>query len=287
MISFAVPLLPCGICVFIMHHGDRFFLLRNVSSSDIGIYSLGYKLGMVAKLLSLTPLYMVWSSRMYSVARNPEAAITFGRNITNILVAYMFVSLPLSLFAREVILVMGGGQQYVAAAAMVAPVVLACFFQSAATLMDAGFYLKRQMPLKMKLTLFCTGIIVLCYSLMIPLWGIWGALAATVIGFGCLALQTFLVAQKIFPITFEWDRVAGYLGLAVGLWATGHCLPTGGLWIPAKVFVVLLFPFLSWHFGFVREDEKVEVGNALARILSQMQNWIRAGEKKPTPIELP
>src|SRR5262249_12968662 len=97
LLSFALPMLPGGLCFFVLHHGDRFFLLRSASAADVGMYALGYKLAMVVAVFSLNPLYMVWSSRMYAVARTAEAPEVFGRAFMRILAAYLFVGLGLCL----------------------------------------------------------------------------------------------------------------------------------------------------------------------------------------------
>ncbi len=69
MLAFALPFLPGGLCFFILHHGDRFFLLQEGGAEEVAIYALGYKLALAVSMFSLTPLYMVWSVRMYDVAQ--------------------------------------------------------------------------------------------------------------------------------------------------------------------------------------------------------------------------
>src|SRR5438046_316462 len=62
---------------------------------------------------------------------------------TRTLAAFLFVGLGLSLFEAEAIAVLGGGA-YAAAIPVIAPVMLASFLQSAASLMDAGFYVRHR-----------------------------------------------------------------------------------------------------------------------------------------------
>src|SRR5581483_8209092 len=139
LLQFALPLIPGGLCFFMLHHGDRFFLLRYRDMQDVGTYALGYKLAQAAGMFGLTPLFMVWSSQMYKAAQGKDAPVVFGAAITRILAAYLLTALALALFQDEVIRLLGG-PSYAGASAVVAPVLLAYFFQSAASLMDAGLY---------------------------------------------------------------------------------------------------------------------------------------------------
>ena len=84
----------------------------------------------------------------------------------------MLVGLAACLFQDEAVRILGGAELYAGAAAIIAPVVLAGFFQSAAALMDAGFYVRRRTGLKLYITLASTVVILVLYVVLIPtLWG--------------------------------------------------------------------------------------------------------------------
>ncbi len=90
MLRFTLPLVPGGLCFFLMHHGDRFFLLRYRGTEDVGTYALGYKLALAVVMFSLSPSCMVWSARMYQVERQADAPTVFGTVFTRILAGYLF-----------------------------------------------------------------------------------------------------------------------------------------------------------------------------------------------------
>ena len=258
LLRFALPLVPGGLCFFILHHGDRFFLLRYRDMQDVGTYALGYKLALAAGMFSLSPLYMVWSSQMYKAAQGDDAPAVFGAAITRILAAYLFVALALALFQEEVVRLLGG-TAYERAAAVVAPVLLACFFQSAATLMDSGLYVRHRMGLKLGITLATTAVMLLMYALLIPSYGSMGAAIATLIGFAFLAVCTWAVSRRVFPIRYEWPRLAALLALAIGLWLASRMLPVAWWVWPVKASLWLLAPVLVWCSGLMSPDEKAQV----------------------------
>jgi O-antigen/teichoic acid export membrane protein len=270
LLRFALPLVPGGLCFFMLHHGDRFFLLRCRDLHEVGTYALGYKLAMGVVMFSLSPLYMVWSSQMYKVAEGDEAAEIFGAAITRILSAYLLVALALALFQDDVVLLLGGAP-YAGAAAIVAPVLLAYFFQSAASLMDAGLYVRHRTGLKLAITLATTIVMLSMYALLIPWLGGMGAALATLVGFFFLAVCTWAVSRRVFPVRYEWRRLAALLGLAIGLWLLSRTLPSA-MWVwPIKAGMWLAYPVVLWAAGFVSQREKEHIRSLIEMIKQRLE----------------
>lgn len=270
MLVFALPLVPSGLCFTFMNHGDRFFLLHHASEADVGTYSLGYKLAMVVRLLSLTPLYMVWSSRMYVVATQHDAPRQFGLAFTRLLAAYLYFGLGLCLFAEEVVSMLGG-ESFAAASTIVAPVVLAYLLQCAATLMDSGFFIRRRMNRKLWVTLAATVVMLALYALLIPPFGAMGAALATLGGFLALAALTHQSTQKIFYVEYEWPRLLALLALATLTWLLAHALPVSPWTVALKALLFLFPPLAAWWTGLVSEEEKHHTRSLARQLLAALR----------------
>lgn len=276
LVRFALPFVPGGLCFFILHRGDSFFLLRYRGLQEAGTYAVGYKLALAAGMFGLSPLYMVWSSQMYKVAQHDDAPVIFGTVITRILAVFLLVALALALFQDEVVLYLCGAR-YAAASAVVAPVLLACFFQSAASLMDAGLYVRHRTELKLGITLATTALMLLLYALLIPSYGSMGAAISTLLGFTFFAVSTWAVSQRVFFIRYEWSRLAALLSLAIGLWLVSRLLPTAWWVLPIKAGLWLLAPILVWSTGLMSAREKVHVRAMTSAALAVMDRrvWSR------------
>jgi O-antigen/teichoic acid export membrane protein len=283
LLGFALPLVPGGLCFFLLHHGDRFFLLRCCDLQDVGTYALGYKLAQAAGMFGLTPLFMVWTSQMYKAAQVDNAPAVFGAAITRILAAYLLTALPLALFQDEVVQLLGGAA-YARASAVVAPVLLAYFFQAAASLMDAGLYVRHRTGLKLGVTLATTTVMLLLYALLVPTYGSMGAALATLMGFAFLAVCTWAVSRRVFLIHYEWTRLAALLALASGLWLVSRVLPAvWWAWL-LKAGLWLLAPVLVWCTGLMSHHEKDQV-RALTRTLKQMGSLRLFSRQSPAPVK--
>jgi O-antigen/teichoic acid export membrane protein len=280
LMRFALPFLPGALGFFILQHGDRFFLLRCRGEAAVGVYGLGYKVALTVATFSVAPLYMVWATRMYKAAEEPNAPQVFGRTFTRIMSAFMLVGLAACLFQDEAVRILGGAA-YAGAAAIIAPVVLAGFFQVASALMDAGFYVRRRTGLKLYITLASTVVILVLYVVLIPTYGAMGAALATVGGFAFLAVCTWNMTQRIFRVEYEWGRLADLAGLAVGLWLVSRFLPAAGWAIAAKGGLWLCWPLLVWMCGLPSSEEKEYAFTAVR------QTWARLRGEAAVPAEVP
>jgi O-antigen/teichoic acid export membrane protein len=265
LLRFALPFLPGGLCFFVLHHGDRFLLLAWHGEEAVGVYGLGYKLALLVGTFSLAPLHMVWGARMYRAAREPDAPAVFGRVLTRLLAAFAFVGVGLCLFADEVVRLLGG-PAFAAAATVVLPVVAACFCQGAATLTDAAFYVRNRPNLKLGVTLATTAVMLALYFLLIPTYGGMGAALATLGGFAFLAVCTWRVAGRLFPVVYEWRRLTALVLTTALVLCLGRTLPSS-LWAaPLKIGLWLAEPAALWRLGFVSPQEKAFIGELVKRV---------------------
>lgn len=267
MFRFALPFLPASLCFFVLHQGDRFFLTP-WGTEQIGLYELGYKLAQLVAPFTLVPLLAVWNSRMYQVARTPEAPEVFGCVFTWIVSAYMLFGLGVLLFVNEG-LALAAKTTYSGAALYTPLILIACTLQTMSSLMDSAFYVRKRTDLKLYVTLAATVVMLLGYSTLIPWLGAVGAALATIVGFAFLMLTNWWTTRQIFPVRYQPGRLLAFFGLLVVAWSIGLMIPMGWVTSPLKFLVWLAVPALSWQLGLISTGEKeylAHIGqNLLAR----------------------
>jgi O-antigen/teichoic acid export membrane protein len=257
MFLFALPFLPGGLCGFVIGSGDQFLMARYASIWDVGLYALGYKLAQLVAPFTTEPLMKIWSVRLHHMAYEPDAPRAFGRVFSRFALAYLCVGLTITMFSRDLLTVLSASR-FVPAASYVAPVVLAYFFHMFADLMDAGFYIKRRTYWKLAITMTSAVVILLLYLVLIPRYRAMGAAYATLLGCVFRATLTYTIAQRLFPIVYEWGRVLAMLLLSLACWWIS-LLTHGSGWtaVPTKVFLVLIFLSILWQTGLVAAQEKL------------------------------
>jgi len=222
-------------------------------------------------IFSFTPLFKVWSARMYDAFALPNATMVIGRACTRMLGAFLLVGVGLCVFVDDVIAILATSQ-YARSTAIVAPLVLGAFFSSAATLMDGAFYAERRTGLKPWIAL--VSMIVMCglYAWLIPQYGAMGAACAILGGNAFLAAATWAVSQRVFHVQYEYGRVAAMLASAIATVLLAEHLDLGILNIPAKLALCAAWPVLLWTAGVVSNDEKAMVANGLRQVLRRFQS---------------
>ncbi|MEN6450065.1 MAG: lipopolysaccharide biosynthesis protein [Thermoguttaceae bacterium] len=263
---FALPFLPGGLCFFILANGDRYFLIRYAGREELGVYALGCKLAMAVGMFSFTPLFQVWSARMYGVFARPDAAALVGRACSRMLAAYVFVGLGVCIFAKEVIELLAS-PQYARAAVVVPAIVSAYFFYYAAIFTEGAFYVAHRTGVKPWIALASMTVMCGLYLTLIPRFGATGAAWAALGGFMFQAAATWTVAQRIIPVRYEYGRLAGMIASAAAIAILASRLNLGMMTIPAKLILAAAWPALLWTSGLVRQDEKAAVRAGAARFL--------------------
>ena len=270
---FAVPFLPGGLCFFLLHHGDRFWLSAWYGMAEVGTYALGYKLALAVNTFALAPLQLVWSPQVYRIAREDDAPRTFGVAFTRILTVYAFLGLGLCLFRREIVAALSPAE-YAPAATVIVPILLACFCQAAATLMDSAFYIRRRTGLKLGVTLAATLVMLGLYAVFIPLGGALGAALATLGGFAFLTTATWCVTRWLFPVEYETGRLVGCLSLALLEGFLLDWMPVGTWSSLLKGLAWALYPLILWQAGLISPVEKGYAADLVQTIRKGVRRWV-------------
>lgn len=271
IVKFAAPFVPAGLCFFVLHSGDHFFLVKYFGAGVAGVYGLGYKLGKGVVLLAFQPLAQVWGAWMYRMVKNDDANEVFGQMYTRIIAACVWVGLTLLVFQDEVLALLSD-PKFAGSAKVIAPLVFAHFFLVLNNLLDSAYYVKRRTDLKPWVALVGTVVMLVCYYALIPQYEEMGAAWATLIGFAFLATFNAAVAHQVLPVRFEWHRVAALLMLALGIFFASVPLNLG----VGNFFIKLLlwgaFPTVVWLF-LANGQERETIANALTKCTALIRTY--------------
>jgi O-antigen/teichoic acid export membrane protein len=270
--------LPLGISTageVILHFGDRLFLSKAVSLDDLGLYGLAYKLGMVVPFAAM-PFYNYWASQMVGIVQRPEGEQVYVRVATYLLLGFTLVVLLTTAFINPVLTVMVEAK-FRRAATLVPWIALAYLVRGMGAYWCNAFLLVKRPAIVAQVTWIGAGGCLLAYALLIPRFGVWGAIAATHLGFALWASLALWKGQRLRPFRYEYGRWCKILFCGGTAAAPSLILgPSGFAAQLALGFVCVgLFPFLLWVTRFPAEDEV----HALAKALQKRQ-WRPAAVAK-------
>jgi O-antigen/teichoic acid export membrane protein len=225
---YAVPLGVGGIGMLFINYGDRFFLLRSSDLAAVGIYALGYKLGMLVSYL-YEPFSMYWNSQVYMILKQPGGERIYTRTMTYLVLVLTSAALVLSVFAEPAITVLTT-PAFHGAAGIVPLIATAYVLRGAGDHVRRVFMVENRTELELGVNLAATAACLLAYSLLIPSYKSTGAAVATVAAFLVTGTVGFWQAQRVRKFLFETRRLAMLFGSAVSMLCVRALLHPKGFW---------------------------------------------------------
>src|SRR6185369_462025 len=103
MVRYGTPLIFASFSTFIVTFSDRYFLNWFSDLTQVGIYSLGYKMSMLIAVFITNPFNMTWAPKRFEIAKRPDALDISKRIFTYFAFAAVFAGLALSLLIGDVL----------------------------------------------------------------------------------------------------------------------------------------------------------------------------------------
>jgi O-antigen/teichoic acid export membrane protein len=256
MNKFGVPLMGAALAMWVTNFGDRLMLSKLLHGpfrlTELGQYSLATKIAS-AMVLLFTAFQIAWPAFAYSIEDEDEAKRAFSYVLTYLLLVACWAAIALSLFAPWLVHWLGRQPGYWPAERAIPALAFSsvCF---------AGFIVVTVSAGRTKRTGFnwiaATVAAAINFGLnlwFIPAWGMLGAAYATLIAYVALMAIRTVSAQKIYPVAYQWRRVAMVVGSAVALTVLGEA---AGHSLPLAFALTLVYPLVLAVLGFYSPAER-------------------------------
>lgn len=268
MLKFGLPYVPVLFFSWAIDYSDRYILGHMVELNQVGLYSVGYKIGQVLYVADKTFL-IAWMPLLLPLSQQykEKAQYVCGRVFTYFIFATGSIFLAISLFSREIIAVFASAAY--ADAAMVIPwVALAYFFYGIYIFMLSSLIVAKNIYAQPIILLAAAGANILLNILLIPRFGMMGSAYATGVSYCIAAVATYIFAQKYYPITVEWRRLGKILGAAAVILFSGSLLHFDGIMAAFAYKAVMLIAFLLILFAarFFKDEELLKMKTMLLRL---------------------
>lgn len=220
-----LPLVPHLAAHWVLTLSDRLILQRLAPMAEVGIYGLGYNLGM-AMAFVVTAFNASWVPVFYDVALRDRAALrTLGRLSTTWVQGLSLIAIGGILFSREALLLMAS-PTYAAAAAIVPIIIVAYLFNGLYLFPVNSLFVRKDTRWLPVFTGIAAALNIALNLWWIPRAGALGAAWATLIAYAALFAMVFAHAHRRFPMAYDYGRV----GLALG--AVAASMIAGAWWPP-------------------------------------------------------
>jgi O-antigen/teichoic acid export membrane protein len=260
MNRFGLPLVPTALFLWMTNFSDRFFLVWLADVAEAGLYSVGVRVAS-AMVLVLTAFRMAWPAFAYSIRDEREARRTYAFVLTYLTLLTAWVALALTLLAPWLVDLLAA-DRFAESAEVVGPLAFSTVSYAAYVVVAIGVGRARRTTFNWVVTGAGAAVNVGLNLLLIPAYGMMGAAIATVAAYTTMALGMGWWSQRIYPVPYQWRRVATAAFGAVALAAIGKALDVG---LPAAVCLILAYPLVLLALGFTSPGERRRL-RTLARL---------------------
>jgi O-antigen/teichoic acid export membrane protein len=253
MQRFGVPLVPSALALIVVTFSDRLFLARLADVAEVGLYELGSRIAS-AMVLLLTAFRTAWPAFAYSIEDEEEARRTYGFVLTYLVALASWVALALGLLAPWLVrLLAPSNEAFWPGERVVAPLAFGAALFAGYVVVSIGIGRARRTQFNWVITGAAAAVNVALNLVLVPEYGMEGAAAAAVAAFAVLFGGMAWHAQRIYPVPYQWRRVATALASAVALTVLGKALD-----VPLAVAVALAvaYPLVLLPLGFYLPDER-------------------------------
>src|SRR5262249_32676704 len=203
MNRFGLPLVPSAVALWLTNFADRFFLIKLTNPHEVGLYSSGVRVASAIVLL-LTAFRLAWPAFAYSIEDDREAGRTYSFVLTYVVYVCCWLALALGLLAPWILKLITTKPFY-PAQNVVAPL---AFAFGAYAVVQIGTGRSRQTRSNWLVTGLAAVVNVALNLALIPPFGRMGAAVATVSAYTLLFVAMAWRAQRVFPVPYQWRRVA-------------------------------------------------------------------------------
>ena len=258
-LRFGLPDIAMHLGGWALNASSRLILQHFTSLAVVGIYSVGYAVSKMPFDLVGNAIHWAIVPFFYATAKHePEARskAALSQVATYNVTILAGLGLVTVMFGRELIEIFASAR-YGEAASVVPLIVSGAFLQASSYIPSKGIYLREKTAYLPLIVIAGGGVNVLLNFALIPPLGMLGAAWATLAGYVVTLAVILAISQRLYPIPYEYGRIARVVLTAVAVAWLGSLLPPASLMgrLTMKALAVGSFPLLLWLIGFFSEHE--------------------------------
>jgi O-antigen/teichoic acid export membrane protein len=256
MLRFGLPTMPAELSLYALNFVDRIIIVRTVGLAEAGLYSLAIKFAQAVNVL-VRGFQLAWPPLAYSIRDDDEARRTYAAVVTYFLAACAFVVVGMWLFARWIARALAAPDffaSYEAVGLVSTAVTLYALYMVLLVILGRTGRTEFNFPA----TGAALAVNVILNLILVPPMGIVGAGIALVVSYLVVVALMYGFTQKLFPVPYEWGRLAKVVLVSAVLVALGEVLlPTeGALGLLGRIAVWLAYPLTLLATGFFSDEER-------------------------------
>src|SRR4051794_34383878 len=234
MFRFGLPTMPAELSLYSLNFIDRIIIVRTVGLAEVGLYALAVKFAQAMQVL-VRGLQLAWPPLAYSIRDDDEARRVYSAIFTWFAALLAFAASGLWLESRWIVRLLAAPDffpSYQAVGLLATGIGLYGLYLAMVVIL--GRTGRTEFSFPAAIAAVATNVVL--NLLLVPSQGIVGAGLALVGSYVIVLALMYVFTQRLFPVPYEWRRLALVVVSAAALVAVGGgwCPPPGRAGSPAE-----------------------------------------------------
>lgn len=275
LLRFTLPLVPAALAGWTLSLSDRFVIGAVDGYRAVGVYAIGYTVGLAMNALVVQPFTLAWGAAYWEYARDEaQAPRTIARTMTLFAIVAGVPALALSLFGTDAIRLLLTPEfepgRFVVPFSAFGYLAYGLYMISGTGLNLAAR--TRWIPFTVGAAALANLVINL---VTVPLFGFMAAAWSTLISYAVLAILTGAASQRYYPVPWDYPRVLGAVGVGLALSAAGLLGPDALAW---RILCFVAFPVVLLATGILSRGDALRLATWVGSLPAR-----RSGSSEPVP----
>jgi O-antigen/teichoic acid export membrane protein len=263
MVRFGLPTMPAELSLYSLNFIDRILLVRLVGLGEAGLYALAIKFAQAMNVLA-RGFQLAWPPLAYSIRDDEDARRAYSLVFTWFAAVCSFGVVGLWLLSPWIVRLLAADEFFEAHEAvglLATGISLYALYLVLVVILGRTGRTEFSFPAAVAGTAVNIGL----NLLLIPDHGIVGAGLALIASYAVVLALTYYFTQRLFPVPYEWGRLALLIAVAATAVAAGELLlPDHGAGaLVGRAALWFAFPLLLWGAGFLTPQERTSLAAML------------------------
>ena len=256
MLKFGIVMIPGTISMLILQASDRYMLtyLSANTMYDVGIYSAGYRIGMIMHFL-VTLISLVYLPYAMRIAKEPHAQST-NRNMFKYYIIFGSLFGAFIIMYSQEIFRFIIDPNYLTSYKIVFAGVISSFLYGIFNIININYYARKKAGNITLAVLLGAILNIVLNFILIPKYGIFGAGIASIIAYFFIVIFNYYIAVYLYKIRYPIFLVfVGFAILTIAAIVNSYILFN---WISFIIKTTIFVGIISVSYFMIKKDRKIQ-----------------------------
>lgn len=271
MLIFSLPLVMSSTSGMLLSIADRYILNFIGGLSDVGIYSLGFKIANIIQVFIIQSVMLALTPMIYKMMDDPNNKRFYSKSMTYLGFGIMIFVMGLSMFGKEVVELLAQKREFWQASQVIPIIAFAKFFIALRFPAAIGLNIMKKTKIRALIVAFISLLNIILNIILIPRWQSIGAAVALLISQIIFFLLVLKYSQRFYPIPFELKKIMKMIIVGLTIIFSAFLINDFQLAVRIllKLLLILTFPFILYLWNFYENIELQRLIEGLRKLIKR------------------